>query len=51
MRPTAALALWAAWGLRGKGDWAMKMLQMTDITKAFSGVTVLNRVNFDVEPG
>ena len=29
----------------------MKMLQMIDITKTFSGVTVLNRVRFDVEPG
>jgi ribose transport system ATP-binding protein len=29
----------------------MKILQMTDITKRFFGVTVLNRVSFDVEEG
>ena len=29
----------------------MKILQMTDITKRFFGVTVLNHVSFDVEEG
>ena len=29
----------------------MKILQMTDITKRFFGVTVLDRVSFDVEEG
>ena len=29
----------------------MKILQMTDITKRFFGVTVLARVSFDVEEG
>ena len=29
----------------------MEMLSMTDISKSFFGVTVLNHVNFTVEPG
>ena len=29
----------------------MKLLQMTDITKRFFGVTVLDKVSFDVEEG
>ena len=29
----------------------MEMLSMTDISKSFFGVTVLNHVNFSVEPG